>query len=241
MTEKPRLLVATTNPGKQREYRALLSEVPAEIVFPDELGISLEVEEDGATFRENAAKKARALAQESGLLATADDSGLEVEALGGEPGVRSARYAGPGADDPKRRAFLLGKLRGVPAPRRARFVCVIAIASPDGVIEYAEGECRGEITLAERGSERIWIRSDFPDGRPGGNDGGNFRRGKKPDKPPGARRAGGDTDIAETFFQRLKRIDRITPPFPSPNPCRNIAQKKKISRIWGGQGGEGKE
>ncbi len=151
MTEKPRLLIATTNPGKQREYRVLLREVPAGIVFPDELGIALEVDEDGATFRENAAKKARALARASGLLSAADDSGLEVEALGGEPGVRSARYAGPGADDPKRRAFLLGKLSGVPAPRRARFVCVIAIASPDGAIQYAEGECRGEITLAERG------------------------------------------------------------------------------------------
>jgi XTP/dITP diphosphohydrolase len=152
MTEKPRLLVATTNPGKQREYRALLREVPAKIVFPDELGIALEVEEDGATFRENAAKKARALAQASGLLSAADDSGLEVDALGGEPGVRSARWAGPGADDPKRRAFLLGKLRGIPAPRRARFVCVIAVTSPAGEISYAEGECRGEITFAERGT-----------------------------------------------------------------------------------------
>jgi XTP/dITP diphosphohydrolase len=152
MADKPRLLIATTNPGKQREYRALLREVPAEIVFPDELGITLEVEEDGATFHENAAKKARALAQESGLPALADDSGLEVEALGGEPGVRSARYAGEGADDPKRRAFLLGKLRNIPAPRRARFVCVIAVAGPNGETRFAEGECRGEITLTERGT-----------------------------------------------------------------------------------------
>ncbi|MBN2085872.1 MAG: RdgB/HAM1 family non-canonical purine NTP pyrophosphatase [Anaerolineales bacterium] len=152
MIEKSRLLIATTNPGKQREYRALLRDVPAEIVFPDELGIMLEVEEDGATFRENAVKKARALMRASGLISLADDSGLEVDALGGEPGVRSARYAGPGADDPKRRAFLLGKLLGVPAPRRARFVCVIAIAAPDGAVEYAEGECRGEITFGERGT-----------------------------------------------------------------------------------------
>jgi XTP/dITP diphosphohydrolase len=152
MADKPRLLIATTNPGKQREYRALLRDVPAEIVFPDELGITLEVEEDGATFHENAAKKARALAKVSGLPTLADDSGLELEALGGEPGVRSARYAGPGADDPTRRAFLLEKLRGVPAPRSARFVCVIAIASPDGSTEYTEGECRGEITFTERGT-----------------------------------------------------------------------------------------
>jgi XTP/dITP diphosphohydrolase len=148
----PRLLVATTNAGKQREYRDLLRGVPAEIVFPNDLGITLEVEEDGATFRENAARKAVALARASGLPALADDSGLEVEALGGEPGVRSSRYAGPGADDPRRRAFLLEKLRGVPAPRNARFVCVIAIAVPGGNVLYAEGECRGEITFAERGT-----------------------------------------------------------------------------------------
>ena len=167
MTENPRLLIATTNPGKQREYRVLLREVPAEIVFPDELGITLEVEEDGVTFRENAAKKAVALARESGLLSVADDSGLEVDALGGEPGVRSARYAGPGADDPQRRAFLLGKLRGVPAPRRARFVCVIAIAAPDGAIDYAEGECRGEITFAERGTNGFGYDPVFQlEGRP---------------------------------------------------------------------------
>jgi XTP/dITP diphosphohydrolase len=152
MNPKPRLLVATANPGKQREYRALLQAVPAEIVFPDELGIVLAVEEDGATFRENAVKKAVAFAEASGLLSLADDSGLEVDALSGEPGVRSSRYAGPGADDPRRRAFLLEKLRGVPAPRRARFVCVIAIAAPGGEVRCAEGRCRGEITLAERGS-----------------------------------------------------------------------------------------
>jgi XTP/dITP diphosphohydrolase len=152
MPPKPRLLIATTNPGKQREYRELLREAPAEIVFPGDLGISLEVEEDGATFRENAAKKAVALARAAGLLSLADDSGLEVEALGGAPGVFSSRWAGPDADDPRRRAFLLEKLRGVPAPRKARFVCVIAVATPAGAVSYAEGECRGEIAFAERGS-----------------------------------------------------------------------------------------
>ena len=152
MNEKPKLLVATTNRGKQREYRKLLREVAAVVVFPDELGIRLEVEEDGATFRENAAKKALAFSRESGLLSIADDSGLEVDALGGEPGVRSARDAGEDADDPARRAFLLEKLRNVPVPRNARFVCVIAIASPEGKVAYAEGECRGEITFSERGA-----------------------------------------------------------------------------------------
>ncbi len=166
MTDKPRLLVATSNPGKQREYRALLRDVPAEIVFPDELGITLKVEEDGATFRENAAKKAVALANASGLPALADDSGLEVDTLGGEPGVRSSRWAGEDADDPRRRAFLLDRLRGIPAPRTARFVCVIAIASPGGEVQYAEGECRGEITLAERGANGFGYDPLFqPEGR----------------------------------------------------------------------------
>lgn len=149
---KPRLLIATTNKGKQREYRELLRSLEAELVFPGDLGINLEVEEDGATYRENASKKALAFAQASGLPAMADDSGLEVDALGGEPGVRSARYAGEGADDPQRRAFLLEKLRNVPAPRSARFVCVITVALPDGTVSFAEGECRGEIVLTERGA-----------------------------------------------------------------------------------------
>lgn len=152
MIEKPKLLIATTNPGKQREYRALLRDVPADIVFPNEIGIHLAVEEDGATFRENAAKKALTFSRASGLTALADDSGLEVDALGGGPGVHSARWAGEDADDPRRRAFLLEKLHGVTAPRKARFVCVVAIASPDGEVLFAEGDCRGEITLAERGS-----------------------------------------------------------------------------------------
>jgi XTP/dITP diphosphohydrolase len=150
--QKPRLLIATTNKGKQREYRELLRGLAAELIFPDDLGINLEVVEDGATYRENAAKKARAFAQVSGLPALADDSGLEVDALVGEPGVRSARYAGEGADDPRRRAFLLDKLRAVPAPRAARFVCVIAVALPGGEVSYAEGECRGQIVLSERGA-----------------------------------------------------------------------------------------
>jgi XTP/dITP diphosphohydrolase len=166
MTPMPRLLVATANRGKQREYRALWKDLPAQLVFPDELGIALEVEEDGATFRANAAKKALAFARASGLTAAADDSGLEVDALGGAPGVRSSRWAGADADDPRRRAFLLEKLRGVAAPRTARFVCVIAVAGPAGNIEYAEGECRGEILGAERGIHGFGYDPLFqPEGR----------------------------------------------------------------------------
>jgi XTP/dITP diphosphohydrolase len=151
MPEK-KLLIATTNKGKQREYRELLRELDALLLFPNDLGIKLEVNEDGATYRENAAKKALAFASASELIALADDSGLEVAALNGEPGVRSARYAGEGADDARRRTYLLQKLAGVAQPREARFVCVIALALPLGDVQYAEGNCPGEITLAERGT-----------------------------------------------------------------------------------------
>jgi XTP/dITP diphosphohydrolase len=145
-------MIATTNRGKQRELHTLLASLGARIVFPDELGIRLEVEENGATYRENAGKKARVFAKMAGLPSLADDSGLEVDALHGEPGVRSARYAGEGADDARRRVFLLDRLKGVPAPRAARFVCVIAVATPEGEVRFAEGECRGEILDSERGA-----------------------------------------------------------------------------------------
>src|SRR3990172_6213294 len=117
------------------------------------MGINTTVEETGATFEENARLKAMALAGESGLLTLADDSGLEVEALGGEPGVRSARYAGENASDSDRINFLLDKLKGIPQEKRtARFVCIIAIATPEGKVRYAEGEKRGFITFAPRGT-----------------------------------------------------------------------------------------
>ncbi|MQY67057.1 MAG: non-canonical purine NTP pyrophosphatase, partial [Dehalococcoidia bacterium] len=95
----PKLLLATNNEGKAREYRSLLEGVPFELVTPAEVGISTEVAEVGKSFEENARLKATTLAAESGLLSLADDSGLEVEALGGEPGTLSARYAGEGASD----------------------------------------------------------------------------------------------------------------------------------------------
>ena len=131
---RPKLLVATHNPGKMREYSGLLSNAPYDLVSLDDLGISLDVEETGDTFFENAWLKAHAYAAEGGLLTLADDSGLEVDALGGEPGVHSARY---GEDDCKsdedRVALLLRNLNDVPWERRtARFRCVIAIAHPPG-------------------------------------------------------------------------------------------------------------
>jgi XTP/dITP diphosphohydrolase len=147
-----RLLLATNNPGKLHELEPLLAEVPLHLVTPRALGLHLEVEETGTTYAENARLKAAAFAQASGLLTLADDSGLEVEALGGAPGVYSARYAGEGASDADRRAKLIHVLRQVPAPRRACFRCVIAVAQPGGAIDYFEGVCEGEIILEERGA-----------------------------------------------------------------------------------------
>jgi XTP/dITP diphosphohydrolase len=149
----PKLLLATNNRGKAREYKSLLEGVPFELVTPAEVGISTEVVEVGDSFEENARLKATTLARESGLLTLADDSGLEVEALGGEPGTLSARYAGEGASDRDRVNYLLAKLRGVPREKRtARFRCVIAIATPEGEVELCSGECHGFITLEPRGN-----------------------------------------------------------------------------------------
>ncbi len=148
-----KLLIATNNPGKAREYRALLADLPVEITFPAQEGLALEVEETGETFAANARLKAVAFAQASGLPALADDSGLEVDALGGAPGVRSARYAGPGATDADRTRKLLAALADVPPGRRtARFRCVVALAWPDGVVQTAEGVCEGEIGFEPRGA-----------------------------------------------------------------------------------------
>jgi XTP/dITP diphosphohydrolase len=148
-----KLLLATNNRGKAREYKSLLRGIPYEIVTPADIGISIEVNETGASFEENARLKAAALAEASGRLTLADDSGLEVDALGGEPGPRSHRYAGEGASDADRINYLLAKLRGVPEGKRtARFRCVIALATPDGRVEFFTGECRGAIATAPRGS-----------------------------------------------------------------------------------------
>jgi len=147
-----KLLLATNNKGKAREYKSLLRGIPYDIVTPAEAGISTEVEETGATFEENARLKATTMAAASGLLSLADDSGLEVDALGGEPGPLSARHAGEGATDRDRIDYLLKRLKDVPEKERtARFRCVIAIAEPGGRVEVCAGESRGLITTAPRG------------------------------------------------------------------------------------------
>ena len=152
MTLDPKLLVATRNQGKLRELMDILGGVPFEMVSLDDLGIDHDVEETGETFGENAALKAEAYCRLSGLATLADDSGLEVDALDGAPGVRSARYAGPDATDADRIATLLGNLRGVPQDSwTARFRCVIAIAVPDQRTELYSGLCEGRIVVEARG------------------------------------------------------------------------------------------
>lgn len=150
-TDAPRrLLLATRNAGKLAELRALLADLPIEVVGATELP---EVAETGETFAENALLKARAAAVWSGEWALADDSGLEVDALGGRPGVFSSRYAGPGATDVDRNAHLLAEMEAVPdADRTARFRCVAALAAPDGRAWSREGVCEGRIARAPRGT-----------------------------------------------------------------------------------------
>lgn len=148
-----KLLVATHNQGKVREYRALLADLPLEVTYLDAEGVTFEAEETGHTFADNAIMKARAYAAHTGLLTWADDSGLEVDALGGAPGVLSARYGAPAArSDADRYRLLLERLDGVLDERRsARFRCVVAIAWPDGRVITADGACEGRIAHAPRG------------------------------------------------------------------------------------------
>jgi len=147
-----KVLLATNNVGKIRELSLLISSDIWEITTPAREGIDIDVEETGQTFEENATLKAKAFAQTSQLISIADDSGLEVDALNGDPGVLSARYAGENASDTERVEFLLNKLAGVPwENRKARFRCVMAIAFPDGRLERCEGECPGIIALQPQG------------------------------------------------------------------------------------------
>ncbi len=148
-----KLVIATNNANKVREIRDKFAVLPElEILTPADFGNPPEVIEDGATFQDNAMKKARALADHTGLASLADDSGLVVDALGGRPGVFSARYGGEGADDAARNRMILDELRGVPEGRRsARFVCAIAIALPGGESLVTEGTCEGVITGEMRG------------------------------------------------------------------------------------------
>jgi len=170
------LLIATNNPGKRAEIQALLKATgPAqpveqaeragagpliELLLPAQIGLHLEVVEDGASYAENASRKALAFCQASGLVTLADDSGLEVEALSGEPGIHSARYGSTGKklSDRGRRQYLLKRLAGIPRPWQAHFHCTVAVAVPvqgepgaSPTLHFFEGQCPGEIIPEERG------------------------------------------------------------------------------------------
>ncbi len=148
MAEK--FVLATHNPGKLKEMRAILSGIGLEVVSPGELGITVDVEETGTTFAENAMLKAKAICEAAGLPAIADDSGLCVDALNGGPGVYSARYGGEGLDDRGRYLLLLENMRGQ-TTRAAHFTCSIACAFPNGDTLTAEGRCDGAIAFAPMG------------------------------------------------------------------------------------------
>ena len=148
----PKLLLATSNPGKIREYCFLLDSLGYKITTLAEEGIAKVITETGNSYEQNARIKATTYAKLSRLLTLADDSGLEVDVLRGEPGVKSARFAGEAATDAAKISFLLAKLSGVPWERRtALFKCVIAIATPEGQIEICYGECQGIIALEAKG------------------------------------------------------------------------------------------
>ena len=158
------LLAATGNAHKVDEMRAILAPAGVRLLSARDVGGLPEVDEDGATFRENAIKKACAIAAATGRRVIADDSGLEVAALDGAPGVRSARYAGAGGNDGRNVAKLLAALDGR-SDRRARFVCVVAVAGPEGLVGTAEGEVRGSIGDQPRGQGGFGYDPVFiPDG-----------------------------------------------------------------------------
>ena len=147
------MVIATSNPGKFNEIAALLQGLDVLLVPLDRVGPVQVPPEGGESFQENACRKAETVARASGQLVLADDSGLEVDALAGSPGVHSARFGGPLATDADRIRVLLARLREIPPERRtARFRCVVAVAEARGLVRVAEGICEGRITLAPRGS-----------------------------------------------------------------------------------------
>ena len=162
-----KLLLASNNHGKIEEIKALLNELELLLVTPAQVGLSLKVEETGGSYAENAELKATAFSEATGLLTMADDSGLEVDALNGAPGLYSARYSlEPDATDGDRRQYLLGNLVGIDRPWLARFRCVIALSTPGEQIFFSEGECPGEIIPEERGTngfgyDPIFLIPDF--------------------------------------------------------------------------------
>ena len=147
------LVVGSKNPHKSEEIRRMLAGLPVEVVGLSDFGDVPDVIEEGVTLEENAAHKALFFARQTGCLVVSDDSGIEVDAIGGAPGVHSARYAGDDATYDDNNRLLLSELAGVPGPKRtARFRCVIALASPDGVVFTTEGAVEGRITAEPHGA-----------------------------------------------------------------------------------------
>jgi XTP/dITP diphosphohydrolase len=148
------LLLGSENRGKLIEIQSILADLPITLLLPGDLGIHLQVDEIGRSYAENAALKARAYQRASGLVTLADDSGLEVDALDGRPGIHSHRFSPlPDASDADRRVYLLELLAEKPRPWSAHFHCTVAIATPVGQVYYADGECQGEIIPEERGQD----------------------------------------------------------------------------------------
>ena len=146
-----KLILASNNANKLKEFRSLVADLDIELLSQKEAGCDFEVEETGTTFEENAYLKASAVTEATGIAAVADDSGLCVDVLGGEPGIYSARYGlGHAASDEERYRYLLQKMEGV-EDRSARFVCCICCTFPDGSVIRSRGECEGEILLAPKG------------------------------------------------------------------------------------------
>ncbi len=163
-----KLLVATKNAHKLKEMKEILNIPGLELISLLEVENPPEIVEDGSTFKENALIKARTVANSLSCWAMADDSGIEVDALKGEPGVHSARFGGENLSDAQRNRLLLQRLEGVPIEKRtARFRCVMAVVSPDGEEFVAEGRCEGRIALAPRGDHGFGYDPVFllPDGR----------------------------------------------------------------------------
>lgn len=159
--KKPTLLLATNNAGKLAEIKAILQGLDIELLHPADLNLKLEVKEDGQTYAENAAKKALAFARASGLVSLADDTGLEVDALNGQPGLYSNRFGHAPFTDASRRAYLLERLAGKPRPWTAKFQATVAVAGPGGSVQFTEGTCAGEIIPQERGTGGFGYDSIF--------------------------------------------------------------------------------
>lgn len=153
LRNRSKLLIATHNPGKIREFSAIFADLPVEYLTLTDVGMTEEIPETGDSYAANALLKAIAACRAAGLLTLADDSGLEVDALGGRPGLYAARYAGPNATNADRWAKLLAELGETPqAERTARFRCAIALAHPSGETQVVEGVCQGQIAFAPAGT-----------------------------------------------------------------------------------------